>query len=278
MFAWHLLTDDGGPVASSSRVLITPDVATDAVTDMDILFVVGGLWLTSEPCPGLQKLLRLSARQGVRLGAISSGVFLLARAGLLDNRSCAVHWYFRNAFEELFPDVEVSRKLFEIADDRITCAGGTASLDMMLALMAPSLSASVRHEISTWMHYPRVRDQFDEQGGAELGPMSVSSPRVAQAISLFRRNIEYPLQMHDVAGRIGVSVRQLERLFRSQFDATPTVVYRQIRLMQARELIQHTTMRLTDVALATGFQSYSHFSRCYLQQFGSRPRRVSGSH
>lgn len=273
VFAWHLLTEDGQPVESSSRVLITPDVTFEAVSDFDIVFVVGGLWLTTELRPALQNRLRRLARRGVKLGALSSGVFLLARTGLLDKSKCAVHWYFRNAFQELFPDIELSSKLFEIGGDRITCAGGTASLDMMLALMSPTLGGSVRHEISTWIHYPKLRDHYDEQGGAELGPMSVSSPRVAQAISLFRRNIEYPLQMHEVATRIGVSVRQLERLFRAQFGNTPTIVYRQIRLMQARELIHHTSMRLTDVALATGFQSYSHFSRCYLQQFGTRPGR-----
>ena len=277
VFAWHLLTEDGNPVESSSRVLITPDSAMDAAQDIDMLFVVGGLWLTTEKRPALQNQLRRLARRGVTIGALSSGVFALARAGLLDKNKCAVHWYVRNAFQELFPDLELSSKLFEISDGRITCAGGTASLDMMLALMSPTLSASVRHEISTWIHYPKIRDRFDEQGGAELGPMSVSSPRVAQAISIFRRNIEYPLQMHDVAARIGVSVRQLERLFRAQFGNTPTVVYRQIRLLQARELIQYTSMRLTDIALATGFQSYSHFSRCYLQQFGSRPGRNTQS-
>ena len=270
-FQWSLLSEDGAPVRSSCGLAVAPDADLECFADLDLLFVVGGVSLATQPCLKLQQLLRQAARRGVALGAISGGVFLLARSGLLDGRRCAVHWFYRNAFRELFPKVGVSDRLFEISPDRITCAGGTGSLDMMLTLMSSTLSDDIRHEISAWLHYPEVRGPLGEQSGAELGPFGVSQPQVAEAIALFRQHVEAPLPISAVAARIGISKRQLERLFQAQFAATPSAVYRQIRLLQARELIQHTGMSMTEVALATGFQAYGHFSRRYRQLFGTRP-------
>lgn len=270
-YHWSLLSIDNKTVRSSCGIAIAPDVEAKDLTAFDLLFVVGGVALTRDKSPQLQRLLRLADRRGLGVGAISGGVFPLARSGLLDGRDCAVHWYYRNAFRELFPKVTVSARLFEIEPDRITCAGGTGSLDMMLSLMSAGQDKQLLHEISAWLHYPEVRGPLGEQGGADLGPFGISQPQVAEAIAIFRQNVEAPLPIAKVAERIGISNRQLERLFLRQFSATPSAVYRQIRLLQARELIQHTGMSMTEVALATGFQAYGHFSRRYRQLFGVRP-------
>lgn len=275
-FHWSLLSDDGQATRSSCGIAIVPDATAADIAGLDLLFVVGGIAMTTEASPHIQKHLRAAARQGVALGAISGGVFPLARSGLLDGRDCAVHWYYRNAFQELFPRINVSDRLFEIEADRVTCAGGTGSLDMMLALMSRRLDEAVLNEISAWLHYPEVRGPRGAQSGAELGPFGVSQPQVAAAIAIFRQNVETPLPISRVAARVGISSRQLERLFLRQCAATPSAVYRQIRLLQARELIQHTGMSMTEVALATGFQAYGHFSRRYRQLFGVRPGHSGG--
>ncbi len=282
LYRWSIYTDGGTPVRSSSHILVTPDGDIEDITEeLDILFVVAGV---PEELTGLDRLinkLRYLSRRGIIIGAISGGVFPLAEAGLLDDHRCSVHWYYQSAFKERYPRVEATSRLFEIDRSRYTCAGGTAALDLMLTLMSDDLGHTVSNEISSWFQHDRIRNVNDEQSLSVQKTLSVNSIPVTKAISLFRQNIETPLSMSDVADNVGVTVRQLERLFKIHLQSSPAQYAMKLRLARARELLLYSSMPVSEIALAAGFESPSHFSRNYRREYGCAPsehrrQRVSG--
>ena len=271
-YAWTLLTEDGGPVRSSSGVQITADGAALEAPQKDMMIVLSGTRCPLEDEPRIHKWLRNLSRHGTKLGAISGGVLLLARAGILDGRRCAAHWYFSNAFREEFPNVIMTSRLFEIDQDLFTCAGGTASLDVMLNLMSEDLGRVVSNEISSWFQHPRIRDAHDEQDLSAAGALSINSVAVTEAITLIRSSIETPMPIGEISEKIGVSPRQLERLFKVHLGASPVSFYRRERLKRARELLLYTNLPISEIAVATGFGSQSHFARSYRNEYGRSPK------
>ena len=270
-YIWQILSEDGEIVRSSSGVRITPDAGITSSSAFDYLFVVGGVRNNFADEEVIRVKLRQLARHGTRLGGISGGVFPLARAGLLDGYRCSVHWYYGNAFQEEFPNVNATSRIFEIDRDRLTCAGGTASLDLMLTLMSDDLGRVVNNEISSWFQHPRIRDAYDEQSVTARGALSINSAHVTKAVTLMAENIELPLAIRTVAGEIGLTVRQLERLFKIHLGRSPVAFYKQERLKRARELLLYTNLPMSEIAVAAGFGSQSHFARSYRQQYGSTP-------
>lgn len=270
-YRWRLFTEDGGTVRSSSNISVTPDGSLDELTGIDIMIIVGAPEFQPKNEGQLFAKLRFLASRGVKLGAISGGVFLLARAGLLDGYRCSVHWYFASAFKERFPRVVATNRLFEIDRNRCTCCGGHASLDMMLTLMSDDLGRVVANEISGWFQHHRIRDVHDEQSAGAEGDLSVNSAAVTEAIKLFKENVETPIPISTVAEHVGVTVRQLERLFKIHLRVSPSRYFRQQRLKRARELLLYTNMSVSEVSLAAGFSSHSHFTRCYRLQYGRSP-------
>lgn len=271
-YVWHVLTEDGGPVRSSSNVMVTPDGRVFDAPSLDMLFVVSG-----SECPlvdetAVHKWLRTISRHGTKLGAISGGVFPVARAGLLDGLRCSVHWYYVNAFTEEFPNVTVTNRLFEIDQDILTCAGGTASLDLMLTLMSDDLGRAVNTEISSWFQHPRIRDVYDEQYLSAVGELSMNSETVTRAVAIIRASIESPMPIGALADRVGVSPRQLERQFKVHLGTSPVNFYRRERLKRARELLLYTNLPISEIAVATGFGSQSHFARSYRVEYGRSPK------
>lgn len=270
-YEWLLLTETGEAARSSSHVRVTPDARLGQASDFDYLFLVSGTDTGAANERTISRTLRSLARHGTRLGALSGGVLPLARAGLLDGYRCSVHWYYAHAFREEFPDVIATQGLFEIDRDRLTCAGGTASLDLMLTLMSDELGRVVSNEISSWFQHPRIRESDDEQSHSAVGALGVNSTHVTKAITLIKENIESPLPIRDLAQQIGLTVRQLERLFKIHLGASPIAYYRTERLKRARELLLYTNLSMSEIALAAGFGSQSHFARSYREKYGRTP-------
>jgi len=270
-YHWRIMTETGAPVRSSSDILVTPDAPLDETADLDMLVIVGNASFEPGDEAQLFTKLRFLASRGVRLGAIAGGIFLLARAGLLDGYRCSVHWFYASSFQERFPRVVATNRLFEVDRNRYTCSGGTASLDMMLNLMSEDLGRTVANEISGWFQHNRIRDAHDEQSVGAEGELSVNSAAVTEAIRLFKENVETPIPIAAVAEHVGVTVRQLERLFKIHLRVSPSRYFRQQRLKRARELLLYTNMPVSEVSLAAGFSSHSHFTRCYRMQYGRSP-------
>ena len=191
---------------------------------------------------------------------------------MLDGYRCTVHWENLPGFSEDFPDIEVSDDIYVIDRNRFTCAGGFAAADMMLAFVIRQHGYDLAAAISEELLSERIREEGDNQRMALRQRLAVSQPKLLESITRMSEHIEAPLSQLELARDVGLSTRQLERLFQKYLGCTPSRSYLEMRLNRARSLLQQTCMSVMNVALATGFVSASHFSKCYRIQFGRAPR------
>ncbi len=273
LYRWHILSIDGAPVAASNGISLNAEAAFDAA-DPRTVFVVAGFDPLACHSRALATWLRRLARAGATLGGIDTGSFVLAEAGLFsDSDRLTLHWEALSAFHERYPSLHASQELFEIGERRITCAGGTASIDMMLDLIGRSHGATLASAVSEQFVVSRIRQRSDHQRMEIAARYGVHNRKLIQVIGAMEQHMEEPLAPDALAQEIGVTRRQLERLFCSALKDTPTHFYLQLRLNRARELLQQTDMTITSICVACGFESPSHFSRTYRAKFGMSPRR-----
>ncbi len=218
----------------------------------------------------LQWLRRL-ARRGVRIGGVSGGPFILARAGLLDGYRCTIHWEHVPAFRESFPQLALRRSLYVIDRDRLTCAGGIAALDMMHAVIAAEQGRVLADKVSEWFVQTEIRLGTGAQRRSLQERYETANAHLLAALELIESHVERPLGRQALAAAAGISVRQLERLFASHLHTTLDKHYCDVRLERARTLLRQTAMPVAEVGLASGFQSASHFSRLFKQRYGHAP-------
>ncbi|WP_407051439.1 GlxA family transcriptional regulator [Methyloraptor flagellatus] len=271
LFAWKLYSADGAPVPSSNGVEVSVDGSYRDVGPMPEIIVCAGLDVQKYEHSALIAQLRRLAFYGVSIGAVCTGTYVLARAGLLDGHRCAIHWENYDAFREEFPEIEVTQELFEIDRNRFTCAGGTAAVDMMLALVANKKGPSVAALITDEMIHHRMRDSHERQRMELRARLGVSHPKLLAVIAEMDKRLERPLSCAQLSKLVHLSPRQLERLFQRYLDTTPTRYYLGLRLNRARHLIRQTSMPILSVGLACGFVSASHFSKCYSEFFKHTP-------
>lgn len=271
-YHWSVITFDGAPVAASNGLVLQPDGRLAALKDVDLLLVCGGVFVERAWQEELRAPLVRLARRRVALGALCTGTYVLARAGLLQGYRCTIHWENASSLRELFPGIVVSGELFEIDRDRYTCSGGTAPLDMMLHLVARDCGDDLAIAISEEFLCERIRGPHDRQRVPLRMRLGASQPTLTEAVSLMEANVEEPLSIDEIARHVGVSRRQLERLFRKYLSTVPMRHYLQLRLARARELLLQTGMSVGQVALACGFASTQHFSSCFRDSFGVSPR------
>jgi len=217
-------------------------------------------------------LIRRLDRNGAVIGAICTGTYVMAAAGLLDGRRCTIHWENIDGLAEEFPELDITNDLFEVDGTRVTCSGGTASLDMMLNLITQAHGAALAAEVSDQFIHDRIREPTDRQRMELRSRIGVSHPKLLAVVKTMEDNLEEPLAQTDIARMTNLSTRQLERLFRKYLNTTPTRYYLNLRLARARHLLRQTSMSILSVALACGFVSASHFSKCYRECYGCTPR------
>ena len=273
LYRWSVYTVDGLPEKASNGIEITPDNSIDNAGDVSILFVCGGTDIADSWSKPLQfSLRRFAKRNHTKLGALCTGSYLLARAGLLDGYKCTIHWENIASLREDFPAVLVSDDLFQIDRDRITCAGGQASLDMMLKLVGERHGNNLVTHISEQFMCERVRSAEDRQRIPLHMALGSNQPKLTEAVTLMEANIEEPISLDELSSYVGISRRQLERLFQKHLNCVPTRYYLNLRLNRARLLLLQTSKSIVDIALACGFISAPHFSKCYRDLFGIPPR------
>ena len=271
-YSWCLLSNDGEPVDTSAGITLTPDMSLAEVRDLDVLLVVGGEGTETYEHRATYKQLRRLSIEGVTLGAVTLGSFVLARAGLLDGYRCTVHWEFLEAFQENFPHLDVRKEVFEIDRDRCTAAGGTAALDMMLSYVSTDHGTNVAQAVSENLLHDRIRESTEPQRMPLNVRLGVSHPKLVRVVEMMERNIDTVASPHELAREVGLSGRQLERLFRKYLDTTPKRYHLDARLNRARQLLKQTTMSVLDVAIACGFSTASHFTKTYRERFRVTPR------
>jgi len=277
LYGWQVVSKEGGPVRASNGVLVYTD---QSLADVDIrpgsnapmVIVCAGMGAERFRDKELFAWLRRADRSGAVIGAVCSGAYVLARAGLLEGRKCTVHWESLPGFMEDFPEIDVTADLFEVDENRVTCSGGTAALDLMLNLIGREHGQELATKISEQCLLDRIRQPHDHQRMPYRVRLGVHNPKLIAAIEMMESNVEEPLNQEMLARYIGLSRRQLERLFRKHLGRTPAQYYLELRLERARHLLYQTAMPIMNVAFACGFVSASHFSTCYRQMYGKTPR------
>ncbi|MCP4329835.1 MAG: GlxA family transcriptional regulator [Alphaproteobacteria bacterium] len=272
LYRWLMFSTDGGPVTASSGIEVKVDCPIAEVETCRIVFVCGGVEIRRFDDRKTFSWLRRLDRYGATVGALCTGTDVLARAGLLDGHRCTIHWENLPGLAEEFPELDLTYELFEIDGKRMTCSGGTAALDLMLNLIGLDHDRDLAIAVSDQLIHERIRDSRDHQRMTLRSRLGVSHAKLLAVISQMEENQEEPLSCAELAQFVGLSTRQMERLFRKYFKRTPTRFYLELRLDRARLLLSQTTMPVLDVALACGFVSASHFSKCYREHFGRTPR------
>ena len=216
--------------------------------------------------------LRRLAAQGASLGSVCTASHILARAGVLDGYRCTVHWENMARFAENFPNIEATGELFTIDRNRFTCAGGSAATDMMLHRIAAAHGEEMAARIGEQMLHVKIRPGAMNQLAMGQPPIAVERRELQAAIEMMLEHIEMPLDVLTLAGRLGQSRRNMERLFRHSMNCSPARYYLGLRLLKARQLLNQTRMPVMEVALSCGFCSATHFSKRYRGYFGVPPR------
>ena len=270
LYQWRILSLDGAAVTASNGMSVNADAALDAA-DAPTLFVVAAFHAAQYYSEALGHSLRRRRYAGSTLGAIDTGSFLLAEAGLLDGYTVTLHWEALSAFRERYPGITVTQELFEIDRQRVTSAGGTASIDLMLELIARQHGRALAAAVSEQFVLSRIRRPSDHQRMRVAARYGVHNARAVRAIEAMEQHLEDPLSAEQLAAMVGVSRRQLERLFLAHLNQTPTHFYLGLRLDRARELLSETELEVQAVALACGFPTGSYFARSYRSRFGHTP-------
>lgn len=274
LYRWNLVSMDGEPVESSAGVKVQVDVGLAPLGRDTTIVVCSGTDASQAADRKVLAWLRSHERLGGRIGAICTGAYTLARAGLLGGAAPAVHWENRPAFRELY-DVEPLQQIYVIGPKHFSCAGGEASVDMMLDLIGQDHGQKLADAVAEMCLHSRRRNASVAQKTIYPAAMAVRHPGVARVIAVMKSNIATPLNQEELAEILGKTRRHLERIFKSVMQETPKTYYLGLRLEEARNLLSDTEMSVLDVAIATGFNSRSSFSKAYKLQYGKSPTKMS---
>lgn len=276
LYRWSVNSIDAQPIAASNGMLAMAEGGLDDIDGRALVIVCGGLDIQRNSDKRLINWLRKAARRGMELGAVCTGAHVLAEAGVLDGYSCTIHWENLPGFSEEFPEIDVTGSLFEIDRDRFTSAGGTSPLDMMLALVSSQHGPELASKVAELALHSPIRHHHEHQRMSLPARIGARHPKLVGIIEQMENNLEEPLSPSLLARQAGLSTRQLERLFRRYLDRSPKRYYLELRLNKSRSLLLQTDMSVINVALACGFSSPSHFSKCYRAFYGRTPYRERG--
>ncbi|TKT80055.1 GlxA family transcriptional regulator [Aquamicrobium sp. LC103] len=279
-YQWRLASIDGKPVNASNGVECAVNTSLDeerrkmAGPDRPSMVIVcSGLNVEKYNQKSAFAWLREEYNRGVAIGGLCTGAYVLAQAGLLSNKRCAIHWENLPGFSEAFPKANVFADLFEVDSNIYTCAGGTAALDMMLKLIGDDFDDNLVNRVCEQVLTDRVRSPTDRQRLPLRARLGVQNSKVLTIIELMEANLAEPLSLVEIADHVGLSRRQIERLFRQEMGRSPARYYLEIRLDRARHLLIQSSLPVVEVAVACGFVSASHFSKCYRELYARSPQQ-----
>ena len=275
VYAPHLITLDGQPARAACGIAVAATHALSAMPALDAVFVVADRPLPEAARDGhvpLHAALRERAAAGATLGGIGTGAAVLAQAGLLNGHRATLHWPHVQPLAEAHADVVVSGRLYEIDRGRLSCAGATASLDLFIAWLGQRHGELRAQELVAHFGLERLRGRDEAQRAPVAARLGHGAPKLTEAVALMEANLGEPLPTDDIARLVGVSRRQLERLFKQHLDELPSRYYARLRLTRACRLLQQTSQSILQIGLSCGFASGSHFSNAYRTHFGHTPR------
>jgi len=274
LYSWETITPKDKLVKASNGLEVKPDRIYQDTDNYDVLIVCGGLQIREawNECSSLGKYLRFHESKGVSLGALYTGTYILAKSGLLDGYRCTIHWENISALREEFPNLQITEDIYEIDRSRYTCAGGTTPIDMMHQFISLQHGQRLASAISEEFLLDNLRGNNDRQRIPLRQKVGTSQPKLTEAVMLMEANLEDLLTSDELAKYVGITRRQLERLFRNHLNYTPNQYYLGLRLRNAKRLLLQTDKSITDISMICGFKSLPHFSKCYKDMFGLSPR------
>jgi transcriptional regulator GlxA family with amidase domain len=279
LYSW-VMAGEAGPgayVTCSNGAGFRLDIGLDEIERDDTLLVCGGIDVQRATTRGVLNWLRRESRRGVTVGGLCTGAYTVAKAGLLDGKKATIHWENQDGFIEEFEHVRLTKSVFVMDGNRWSTAGGTSSLDLMLKVIAADHGEDLANTVADQLIYNAIRTDQDTQRLSIPTRIGVRHPKLSQVIQMMEGNIEDPMSPSDLAEEVGMSTRQLERLFRRYLNRSPKRYYMELRLQKARNLLMQTDMSVINVALACGFASPSHFSKCYRSHYNTTPYRERGT-
>ncbi|MGO4855199.1 GlxA family transcriptional regulator [Phaeovulum sp. W22_SRMD_FR3] len=277
VYEWKLAGENGREAACSNGTAMRLDLGLDEIGRDDTVMVCGGIDVAEATTKPILNWLRREARRGAAIGGLCTGAWAVAKAGLLDGKRATIHWENQDSFLEEFEEVLLTKSVFVIDGNRMSTAGGTASIDLMLKIIAADHGEELANTVADQLIYNSIRTDQDSQRLSIPTRIGVRHPKLAQVIQRMEGHIEDPISPAKLAEEVGMSTRQLERLFRRYLNRSPKRYYMEIRLQKARNLLMQTEMSVINVALACGFASPSHFSKCYRAHYGTTPYRERGT-
>ena len=278
LYDWIFIGENEEFVSCSAGTQFKLDNCLIELHRDDTILLCGGTSIQESTTRKLVGWLRREARRGLIIGGLCTAAYPMAKAGLLDEKKATIHWENQDSFAEEFLEVELTKTVFVCDGNRYTTAGGTSSIDLLLKIIADEHGEELANAVADQMIYSSIRTDQDTQRLSVPTRIGVRHPKLSKVIQMMEINIEEPISPSILAKDVGMSTRQLERLFRRYLDRSPKRYYMELRLQKARNLLMQTDMSVINVALACGFASPSHFSKCYRAHYDTTPYRERGSH
>ena len=270
-FAWKIVTTDGLPVECTCGLQITPDGKLESVKDGSLFFIVSGFkqfeYISSDEI----RLIRRFSSKFEAIGGVDTGAWILGKAGLIDGKSVTTHWEDLEDFSDYFRQAEVQPDRFVIDKDVITIGGASPTFDFMLHLIRSRIGYPAALEVASVFVYDETHFSTDAQPLVSLGLLNDFEPRVTRAIRIMESNLDEPIAVTSVAKKLNISSRRLENLFQQHLQTTPGAYYLNLRLLRARKYVTDTLLPMQEIAIRTGFNSLSSFSRSFKKSYRSSP-------
>ncbi len=273
LFRWCYVTESGGPVRASNQMWFEADQAIDDMPRADVYLLFEGNLPTQNVSKRFLGRLREAARFGAIVGGVDTGAFALATAGMAatgENREIILHWEAEVAFVEDFPTARPLNQIYQLSKNRVHCAGGVATLDMMLDLIARFEDEPLANEVANALVHTRRPDTTPQRH--DMTQSAESTRLASHMVAVMEQNLDFPLTLEALAAELGVPQRSLTRVCRRSFGQSPMRLYLHIRLQAARNFLFYGEYSINDVAVACGFSYAAVFSRAFKAQFGQTPR------
>jgi len=261
----------GNEATSSSGASVRAKPFSKSNEALDMVLVVAGGDPFKFSNAKLKSWLRRLAHQGVLVGGVSGGPVMLALLGLMDGYRMTLHWEHAEALSEQLPDALIERSLYVMDRSRITCAGGTAPLDMMHALITRHHGADFARRVSDWFLHTTIRVSSAPQRSGLVERYGTHDASILSVIESMENHVAEPLELKQLADIVGIGVRQLNRLFKDKLGISTIAFYRNLRLGIAENLLLQSQLTVTEIGLAAGFGSTAHFSSCFKSHYGVAP-------
>ncbi|MBD9571861.1 GlxA family transcriptional regulator [Ensifer sp. ENS08] len=271
---WQVLGNTRHLIASSCGVQVAPTSDLVDPAGFNYIVVVGGLLNSKQPiADDTVRFLQKAAARKVPLIGLCTGTFVLAEAGLMTGHTVCVSWLHYQAFRERFPDLKVrSDRLFNLDRTRGSCAGGSSAADMAAHIVRLHISKEAERNALEVLQIDKARSHLHVQPRKPLAIES-NDPRLNAALIIMEQHTDNTLSIPELAASVGLSRRQLERLFMDKAKMSPALVYRKFRLERAKHLLTQTKAPLIDIALEVGFENAGHFSRIFAKTYGQSPSK-----